>query len=148
MADRYIRFTGVIAGITRDIRRITAEAISRFGIKRSFVPCIYFLQKHGPLSATKLCKLCDEDKANISRTLKALEDEGYVVKEVRTSPRARVKMRLSESGAEIGSYISKCVSDMVTLATEGISDGEIETMYSVLERIGANLRGVLEEIDQ
>lgn len=147
MADRYIRFTGVIAGITRDIRRITAEAVSHFGIKRSFVPCIYFLQKHGPLSATKLCKLCDEDKANISRTLKALEDEGYVVKEVRTSPRARVKMTLTESGAEIGRYISECVSDMVAFATDGITDDEIEIMYSVIERIGGNLRGALGEID-
>lgn len=142
MKDRYLRFTGLVTEIMRNVRRITSEAISRYKIKRSYVPCIYFLYKNGPLTATKLCKLCDEDKANISRTLRALEDDGYVTKEERASARARVRMTLTASGAEIGAYLAARVSEAVDLATSGIDSEDIAAMYLALERINDNLATV------
>lgn len=139
MKDRYLRFTGLMTDIMRNVRRITSDAISHYEIKRSYVPCIYFLYKNGPLTAARLCKLCDEDKANISRTLRALEDDGYAVKEERASSRSPVRMTLTETGREIGEFLAARVNSSVELATSGIDPDDIETMYSVLERIRENL---------
>ena len=147
MRDRYLHFTTLIASIMRNIRRITAQTVERYDIKRSYASPIYFLYKNGPLSATKLCRLCAEDKANISRTLRSLEDEGYVVREERPSARSRVRMMLTEDGMEIGAFLEKRISESVGLATEGIAPEDIAAMYAALERIDGNLESASAEFD-
>lgn len=147
MKDRYLKFTRLLASLSRNIKRITHETIARYGIKRSYVPCIYFLYNGGPLSASKLSRLCSEDKANISRTIHALEEDGYAVKEERASARAHQRLMLTDEGAEIGKFLVERVAEVVEIAGEGIPPEEIAVMYSVLARIDANLSGMLDDID-
>ena len=139
MRDRFLRFTTLVTSIMRNIRKITTETVAQYDIKRSYVPIIYFLYKSGPLSAAKLCRLCQEDKANVSRTLRALEDDGYIVREERPSARSRVRMMLTEDGMEIGAFLSGRISESVELAIEGIPPEDISAMYGALERIDENL---------
>ena len=145
MKDKYLRFTNLITDIIRNIRRLTSEATVAYNLKRSYVPCLYFLYKQGPLSATKLTKLCAEDKANVSRTLRALEDDGLIVKEIRSSGRTR--LMLTESGMEIGKYLVDRVNEAVSRATLGLTDGEVESMYKSLEAINLNLSCALLSAD-
>lgn len=147
MRDRFLRFTTLITSITRNIRRLTTEAVARYDIKRSYVSALYFLYKNGPLSATKLCNLCGEDKANVSRTLHALEEDGYVVREERQSSRSRVRMMLTEEGMEIGAFLAGRISEEVERATRGIPPADIAVMYSVLERLDENMTVTESELD-
>ena len=139
MKDRYLKFTTLLTSIMRNIRRITTETVAHFDIKRSYVSIVYFLYKSGPLSAARLCRLCGEDKANVSRTLRALEDEGFVAREVRGTARSLVRMMLTEDGMEIGAYIAGRISEAVGLATDGIDTEDIAAMYRALERLDENL---------
>lgn len=139
MKDKYLKFTTLLTSIMRNIRRITTETVAHYDLKRSYVSIIYFLYKNGPLSATKLCRLCAEDKANVSRTLRALEDEGFVTREVRETPRSLVRMMLTEDGMEIGAYIAGRISEAVGLATDGVDPDDITAMYRALESIDKNL---------
>lgn len=140
MKDKYLKFTTLLTSIMRNIRRITADTVAHYDIKRSYAPIIYFLYKNGPLSAAKLCRLCGEDKANVSRTLHALEDEGFVTREVRGGARSSVRMMLTEEGNEIGAYFSAKVSEAVALATEGLEPEDVAVMYRALEGIDGNLK--------
>lgn len=139
MKDRYIRFTTLITRIMRNIRRIATDTVAHYDIKRSYVSLIYFLYKNGPLSAARLCSLCGEDKANVSRTLRALEEDGYIVREERRTAHSRIRMMLTEDGMGIGSYFAERVTEALEMATEGVDPADIDAMYRALERIDANL---------
>ena len=139
MRDRYSLFTNLIASINRKIHRLKVDIMAKFDLKRSHLSCIYYIHREGSVTPAGLCKLCGEDKANISRALKQLEDEGYVTRAPRKSPRSRVYMTLTEKGGEIARMLSGDVDRMVGIASDGISDEDIETMYRVLERIDGQL---------
>lgn len=147
MRDSFLKFTGLITSIMRNIRKMITETVSRYGIKRSYAIPIYFLYKNGPLSATKLCELCGEDKANVSRTLKALEEDGYIAREDRPTSRSRVRMVLTAEGYEVGGFLAARISESVALATAGVAHGDIDVMYSVLSAIEKNLESALDRFD-
>lgn len=145
MKDRYLRFTGLLIDITRKINRATLEALTVFGAKRSYAYPIYLLYRNGPLSCARLCQLCGEDKANVSRTLKSLEEDFLVVKERRG--KSSVRFMLTEDGIKLGKYLCDRVSDAVDVSVSGISEDDIDAMYRALEGIGTNLSSLLGESD-
>ena len=82
----------------------------------------------GTVTPARLCTLCGEDKANVSRALKQLEDEGYVT-----------KAPLTERGAEIGGALAREVDRIVSFVSGEISEEEILAMYRTLGKIDVNL---------
>ena len=145
MKDGFIRFTTMLSGIMRNIRRIMSDIAAEYNVKRSYISVIYYVYRHGPLSAAKLCSLCGEDKANISRTIKALEDEGYITKQIRASARPSVRMVLTEQGEDVGRFLEARVAEAVKVATAGIEPENIAIMYEVLARIDENLAAVADD---
>ena len=148
MADKFVTFMGRVTGITKSIRRLISEVVALYGIKRAYAIPVYFLYKNGPLSAARLSRLCGEDKANLSRTLRSLEADGYVVMEERGSSRARPRIALSPEGERIGRLLTEKSSELVALATDAISPEEISAMHAVLHRIDENLEGALGAITE
>ena len=69
MENRFETFTVLISSISRSIRRLKTEETAEFNLKSPHVSCLYYLLKHGNMTATELCELCDEDKAAISRSI-------------------------------------------------------------------------------
>ncbi len=139
MRDSYSLFTKLIASINRKIHRLEVEVMARFDLKRSHLSCIYYIHREESVTPAELCKLCGEDKANISRALKQLEDEGYVTRAPRKTPRSRVYMTLTEKGAEIGGMLRDEVDRVVELASGAIEKEDIRAMYRVLEAIDGQL---------
>lgn len=144
MSDKFIRFTGRITGITKSIRKLISEEVARLGLRRAYAIPIYFIYENGPISASKLSRLCGEDKANLSRTLHLLEADGYVVMEERTSPRRRVRVALTAEGERIGGLLSARSRELVAVASEGISAEAMAVMNDALFKIDENLRAALE----
>ena len=145
MKDRYLRFTNLIIDITRKINRVTSEALSAFGAKRSYAYPIYLIYRNGPLTAARLCRLCGDDKANVSRTLKSLEEDCLIVREKRGQ--SHVRFMLTEDGMRLGKYLSDRISDAVDAVVAGVSESDIDAMYRALEGISSNLAGVLNGSD-
>lgn len=141
MKDRYLRFTNLIIDITRKINRVTSEELSAFGAKRSYAYPIYLIYKNGPLTAARLCRLCGDDKANVSRTLKSLEEDFLVVREKRGQ--SHVRFMLTEDGVKLGKYLCDRISDAVDAVVAEISEDDIDAMYRALEGISQNLSGLL-----
>ncbi len=148
MRDKFRTFTHYIGNINRSIQRLKTEIMSRFRLRRSHLSCIYYIYREGAASATRLCALCGEDKSNISRTLKSLEDDGYILRESRTTPRARVRVTLSPKGIEIGEFLASQVDSIVEAASTDLSDEEIRIMYSSLESIDRNLTSLVRVCDE
>ena len=78
MEERFQTFTVLISNINRAIYKIKAEEMSEFDLKSSHVSCLYYLYQKTSLTAKELCDICEEDKANISRSMEYLEKNGYL----------------------------------------------------------------------
>lgn len=141
--DRFRSFVGGITACYRYIQRIKNMEMTELGLKGTHVMCLFFLH-HNPdgLTAAQLCKLCAEDKAAISRTVKTLKEKGYVIS---GEKKYRAVLKLTDRGAEKAQRLGEIIEHWVGLGGDGIADNDRDTFYRVLDIIAENLREKCEE---
>ena len=148
MEKRFETFTILISKINRCIQKLKSEEMSEFNLKTSHVSCLYYLYKNkNQLTAKELCDACDEDKAAISRAIKYLETEGFLVCESKTEKRYKSPLSLTEKGKLAAGKLSQKVDKYVELASAGISEKDRETFYNGLILIADNLQKICDEFD-
>ncbi len=145
MEQRFEKFTVLITNISRSIHKLKAEEMAEFELKSSHVSCLYYLYKDAPLTAKELCDLSDEDKANISRAIKYLEERGYLICKSKAQKRYQSPLELTEEGREIGGRLVEKIDSILSLAGEGVSDEDRMIMYRSLEHISSNLQKMCEK---
>ncbi len=145
--QRFQLFTTLIANINRSVKKIKTEEMSEFNLKSVHVSCIYYLYRSGALTVKELCDICDEDKANISRSLEYLEEIGYINPRPSGSKRYKAPLELTKEGERIGEMINSKVDKILIGASEGISEQDRAIMYKSLETICTNLRKVCDGYD-
>ena len=77
------------------------------------------------------------DKSNTSRTLCALEESGYIRREVNPENRREMRIFPTEKLESVIGELRRVSKLWNELISEGISDEEFETFYSVLTRLEA-----------
>ncbi len=148
MSDRFETFTLLLGSISRSIYRIKTEEMNAFGLKSSHLSCIYYLYKNETLTARELCDCCDEDKANISRAIKYLEENGYLLCFSKTQKRYQCPLRLTERGREVGHRISERIAHVLEMSGFGVSEEDRTAMYRSLAQIADNMEKACEQYDQ
>lgn len=144
MQERFETFTVLIAKIHRSIYKIKAEEMAAFDLKSSHVSCLYYLYKGETLTAKELCDVCGEDKANISRAVKYLETNGYLLCDSNEGKRYQSDLRLSEKGKKIGQHIAEKIDSILQKASEGLQEEDRLIMYQSLSLINKNLQKICE----
>ena len=147
MEDRFEAFTGLMTSIHRSIRRIKTEEMIGFNLKSQHVSCLYYLYKESSLIAKDLCDLCEEDKANVSRSIDYLETNGYLVCSSQTRKRYRTPLVLTEKGKEVGKYIAEKVDEVLLTASQGVSEERRMIMYESLAIISQNLQRLCDQYE-
>ena len=145
MVERFELFTVLIANLARNIRRIKSEEMARWNLKSHHVSCIYYLYQKKSLTEKELCDICDEDKANVSRSIEYLEDSGFVMCESSVHKRYRSHFRLTEKGEEIGFGLYSRIKSILIKAGEGLTEEKRQIMYECLKRINDNLENIENE---
>ena len=143
--ERFERFTVLITNITRSIRKIKNEEMSRWGLRSHHVSCIYYLYTKGALTSKKLCDLCNEDKANVSRTIDYLEAEEFVTQRSNSRKRYNAQYQLTEKGRSVGGIIADRIHEVITSASGALSEEERSIMYHCLEMINDKLGAISDE---
>ena len=140
MRDRYAEFTSLIMNINRYIQKIKSEEMKKLGLKGNQVQCIFYLFKEeGGLNAVQLGELCEEDKAAISRTLKALEAKGLIYLAGRKDKYGN-PYRLTEAGNVCAREVVAKTEIFVQKASEGMDEESRTRLYDSLELIEKNLK--------
>lgn len=145
MQNRFETFTLLITSINRSIQRIKSEEMAEFDLKSSHVSCLYFLYKEESLTARDLCEICGEDKANVSRSIKFLEQNGFLVCESVEGKRYLCAIKLTEKGREIGRMLSEKIDAILNEASEGLTDADRQGLYRALNTISYNLNKICSE---
>ncbi|MBR6651121.1 MAG: MarR family transcriptional regulator, partial [Clostridia bacterium] len=83
MEERFKTFTLLMNGINRSIHKLKTAEMAEYQLKSSHVSCLYYLYKE-EMTAKDLCDICNEDKANISRAVKYLEENGFLESKAKT----------------------------------------------------------------
>jgi len=122
--------------------------MAEFNLKSTHVSCLYYLYKYGSLTSKDLCDICDEDKANISRSIKFLETGGYLTCASKAKKRYLSLVELTEEGKNIGKHIAEKVDRVLISASEGLSEKDRVIFYRALALINQNLQNISDKIDK
>ncbi len=139
MQERFKTFTVLVANINRCIHKIKMEEMSGFNLKSSHVSCLYYIYKENSLTAKELCDLCCEDKANISRAIKFLESNEYLVCNSKSKKRYQTPFTLTRKGQEVGEFITGKIDNVLNNASAGLSEEYRNIMYYGLNLVNNNL---------
>ena len=148
MQERFQTFTILIARLNRCIRKLKTEEMSEFGLKSPHVSCLYYLYKADSLTSKELCDICEEDKANISRSIEFLEKNGYIVSRSKTEKRYKSPLVLTEKGREAGERLVRKIDSVLFAVSEGVPEADREIMYRSLSVICDNLQRICDAYDE
>jgi DNA-binding MarR family transcriptional regulator len=147
MQERFQTFTILIARLNRCIRKIKTEEMAELDLKSPHVSCLYYLYKADSLTSKELCDICEEDKANISRSIEFLEKNGYIVSRSKTEKRYKSPLILTEKGRETGAHIVRKIDAVLESVGEGVPEDQREIMYRNLSVICDNLQKICDAYD-
>ena len=147
MEERFQAFTVLVSNLNRCIYKIKTEEMAEYNLKSSHVSCIYYIYRYGSLTPKELCDLCGEDKANISRALKYLEDNQYLVINNDSNKKYQRPIVLTENGVKIGKHLSEKINEILLIASEGLSEEKRNIMYEGLSLINNRLNKICDEYE-
>lgn len=144
MKERFEVFTVLISNLYRCINKIKTEEMNEFNLKGSHISCLYYIFKNESLTAKELCDICGEDKSNMSRTIKYLENNGYLNCALKTQKKYLSQLELTEKGKEVAKLIAYKIDNILKFSSEGISEENRNIMYQSLSVINKNLNKLCE----
>ena len=145
MDSRFFRLTTSLGRLQKLIQKIKTEGMGRVALKGSdtVVLCQLAAYPQGQRFA-ELTERCELDPALISRILASLTRAGYVNKEGEPG-KYNALYTLTPAGQQCADRVDAVIAAFRRQADNGITPEELETFYSVLQRMTANLEGALQD---
>lgn len=143
---RFESFTALIAGINHSIRKLKTEVMAEFDLRSTHLYCLYYLHRDGELTPGELCELCSEDKAAISRSLKYLEERGYV-RDGESSKKYKKPVVLTDEGKDVAERITRRSEGFFLLAGDGLCESDREVLYRGLQNVHERLIELCEKYE-
>lgn len=146
MISRYEQFSYAVSALHRYIQKIERDEMVKYGYKGSFAQYLVVMNRRPEgLTSTKLCEICDKDKAAVSRAVGEMEEKGLVYREGVGETMYRAKLRLTEEGQRAARYVCERAEAAVAAAGQGLDDESRRAFYATLSLIAGNLHGIIKE---
>lgn len=142
MKERFETFTVLIAKIGRSIRKIKNQRMAEHALRSPQISCLYYLHLSDGLTATDLCERCEEDKATISRSLDYLEENGYVLRDTKSTKNYKAPLALTEKGRKVGREIAEKIDGVLEEVGRGLTEEERVIFYRSLSVIAEDLERI------
>ena len=144
--NRFVRFLLAMEKLEKAVQKTKNVCMSGIGLRGGYVMCLCQLrrQKEG-ITAASLARMCEVDRAFISRTLAELAEAGCVEQKSLNGTR-RTVITLTSKGEELASRMEGMASAAVRVATHEIDAKEIEIFYRVIGKMEENLTDGLDGI--
>ena len=145
MISKYEIFSAVVSSLYRDIQKIERMEMAKYGLKGPHAQCLLAMSRYPQgITASRLCALCDKDKAAISRTVAELERESMVIRDLRDGSNYRATLKLTEQGQVAAQQVEERVKLVVEKAGSGMTDAQWEAFYSIMDLIAGHLQTICE----
>lgn len=141
MLERFARFSYAIAEIHRCWHKLAAEELGKYGLNSAHAIYLNTLYNNPDgITAAKLGELTGKNKADVSRMVAILENQGMLEKEAVGENMYRALLKLTPQGKEAAKHVQERAALAVELAGAGLSDSDRAIFYRSLEQITANLQ--------
>ena len=146
MITRFEQFSASVACIYRNIQKIERIEMAKYGLKGPHAQTLLAMSRFPEgVTSGELVKLCDKDKAAISRTVAELEREGMINRVGRNGNLYRAALILTDRGREAAHIVGERAKQAVEAASAGLSDEHRKVLYTALELIAGHLQTIGEE---
>lgn len=131
--DDFLTYTHLLSKM---VFLIKSKTIKDSGLKNIHVIILFYLTYKGDMTFKELVKCTLEDKAAISKALKALKEKEIILY---SQNNYNEKITLTEKGEEIGKDILSQSHEVLLQARKGIDDKDafifMKTMKSIIENL-------------
>lgn len=146
--DRFEKFTSSILKLNRFVQKIKAFEMKEYNLKGTSIMCLYYLNIHNGLTSSELVKLCEEDKAAISRAIATLYEKGYILYiDNEIKKKYNTKIYLSNEGKIVADNVHKKVNRVLEKGGNGLTDEQRNCFYDSLSIIMNNLEEYTNECE-
>lgn len=87
----------------------------------------------------ELAKRVGQDRNNLSRTLRLLEDRGLITRDVRGDDKRNSEVRITPTGRKLHAQAFEAIETYWAILFEGFTQSEISEITSNLDRLSNNL---------
>lgn len=141
MVSRYEHVASVVSVLYRCIHKIEREEMAKYGLKGPHAYCLVAMGRFPDgITMTELSRICDKDKAAISRAVAELEEAGMIYRRAAAAQRYRIPLFLTEKGKEAVRRVNELAGLAVEKAGKGMTDTQRDVFYPCLDRIATNLQ--------
>lgn len=146
MISRFEQFSFAISNIYRSIQKIEREEMDRYGLKGVYAQYLVALERFPQgLPASKLCEICDLDKAAVSRVVAEMVQRGLLERDTANASGYRAKLCLTAAGREAANYVNRRAQQAVEAAGCDLEDHDRKVLYAALESISTRLQTISRE---
>ncbi len=147
MINRFEQFSYVVSGLNRYIQKIERDEMEKYGYKGSYAQYLVVLDRFDDgVTMTRLCELCDRDKAAVSRVIAEMEAKGLVEKKKEGYKIYKSHIMLTKEGKDVANFVCKRARDAVMAVGDDImTDDERKLFYNVLLTISHRLEAMTKE---
>ena len=139
--DRFDKFNHLTSSAIKSIHRLKVMGMLPFGLTAAHTMCLRHLYNYPEgITRTKLVRLCDIDKAQISRIINDLCAKGYVIETENENINYRKRLKLSPLGKDTTEAINQKVLRVNEFVSEDIPEEQLKNFYKTLETICENLK--------
>ena len=146
MITRFEQFCSSVTCIYRNIQKIERAEMAKYGLKGPHAQVLLAMSRYPDgVTSGELVKLCDKDKAAISRTVAELEREGMIRRVGKNGNLYRAALMLTDRGREAAGHVAERAKCAVEAAGEGLTAEQRKIFYAALDLIAGHLQTIGEE---
>lgn len=148
MNARFIEFLKAVSSIEHSIARIKRMEMKAYGLRGADTMVLLEISYHEEgVTAADLSRLCDLDKAAVSRVVRALQEKQFAASDVRSGRKYAAKIRLTEKGRQATEKMEERIDRLVSEASADITSSERIRFYEILNEIADRISMVCEKED-
>ncbi len=139
--DRFDEFYHLTYGALKSIQKLKIMGMSPYELTGTHTMCLRHLYNSPDgLTRTGLTRLCDIDKAQVSRIINELCAKGYVIETENDNINYRKILRLTPMGKDTAEEINRLVLKINNYVSGDIPEDKMNNFYDTLTTICQKLK--------
>lgn len=142
------KFMKLLNNISRSQAIYRHERISAEDLQSSHYAFVLAICREAGRSQEELARELCLNKSTVARTLNSLEEKGYITRSPLPTDKRQFSVYPTEKMLSVLPEVKKASLEWMTLLSEGIPQEELEIFDSVLERMQARAREIIESQEE
>lgn len=115
------------------------DELRPYGATAAQLPILFALEREPGVSGAKLARVCTVTPQTVQVLLRGIEANGWIVRSKHPENERILLAKLTPAGKRVLARSRLVVRDIYEAMLDGLSEGEIREMESLLSRCAANL---------